>query len=274
MPAEMTTQPVLSVLEHGESLKSFYFQQRFAVEPGQFVLLWLPGVDEKPFSVSDIADGRMEITVKAVGPMTRAMMAVSPGQRIGIRGPFGRGFSPVGPALVIGGGCGAAPVRYLARRLQRDHVACNVVLGARTAADIPFRDEYAGSATLVTEDGSIGHAGRVTDVLPDMLAQGGYRRACAAGPEGMLLAVRALCEARGLDYELSFERYMKCGVGICGHCAMDGSGLRMCVEGPVLGPRDLLGATDLGRAHRDATGARPASATGADQLCGVDGPKG
>jgi len=263
----MHTVPVARVVTHARDLKSFYLPRDFDVAPGQFVLAWLPDVDEKPFSVSAIVDDFLEITVKAVGPFTRAMMDVSEGTLIGVRGPFGRGFQPAGPAVIVGGGCGVAPVRFLAREMARAGLEFEFLLGVRTAADLMFPDEHRrAGARLVSEDGSLGTRGLVTDRLRELLARERYEHLFAAGPEGMLLAVRDLAEEHLLDYQLSFERYMKCGLGICGHCAMDGTGIRMCCEGPVLSKQDLAGVTDLGLPHRDATGQRPIFVRPA-QLC-------
>ena len=253
----MRTLLVQRVITHAPDLKSFYVPREVEVTPGQFVLLWLPGVDEKPFSISGISDEFLEITIKAVGPFTKAMMGVEAGQRIGLRGPFGRGFRAVGPSIIVGGGCGVAPVRLLAQEMARDGTEFALLLGARSAADIMFRDEYErAGALLVTEDGSLGKRGLVTDQLEELIAQGRWEHLYAAGPEGMLLAIRDLADEHLLDYQLSFERYMKCGIGICGHCCMDGTGIRMCTEGPILSKKDLTGVTDLGLPHRDATGAR------------------
>jgi len=263
MVHEMRTYQVQRVVTHAPDLKSFYFPRDMDINPGQFVLAWLNGIDEKPFSVSGVDDDYLEITIKAVGPFTNAMMEVSAGQRVGLRGPFGRGFRLAGPALVVGGGCGVAPVRYLAQEMARTGTEFELVLGVRTADELMFRDEYhRAGAWLVTEDGSLGTRGLVTDRLKELLAQGRHSHIFAAGPEGMLLAIRDLAEEHLLDYQLSFERYMKCGVGICGHCAVDGTGIRMCVEGPVLSKKDLEGITDLGIPHRDATGARPGGSPG------------
>ncbi len=253
----MRTVPVQRVLTHAPDLKSFYVPRAFDVAPGQFVLIWLPGIDEKPFSVSSVDDNSLEITIKSVGPFTRAMMDVGVGQRIGLRGPFGRGFRHTGPAVIVGGGCGVAPVRYLAQEMARTGLEFELLLGTRTASELMFRDEYRrAGAWLVTEDGSLGTRGLVTDRLRELLAQGRHEHVFAAGPEGMLLAIRDLADQHLLDYQLSFERYMKCGIGICGHCCVDGTGIRMCSEGPVLSRGDLAGIEDLGLPHRDATGAR------------------
>ena len=138
----MRTVLVQRVVAHAPDLKSFYVPRTFDVSPGQFVLVWLHGVDEKPFSISSVDDNSLEITIKSVGPFTRAMMDVGAGQRIGLRGPFGRGFRPAGPAVIVGGGCGVAPVRYLAQEMARTGLEFELLLGTRTASELMFRDEY------------------------------------------------------------------------------------------------------------------------------------
>ena len=100
---------VLDVVQHSPTLKSFYLDDQGG-EPGQFFMVWLPGVDEKPLSVSGRRNGRMELSVKAVGPFTEAMMKVEVGQVLGLRGPYGNAFQLCENALILGGGCGIASV--------------------------------------------------------------------------------------------------------------------------------------------------------------------
>ncbi len=116
--ARMRTFKVVRVVEHTPLLKSFYVEAPFAAEPGQFVNLWIPGVDEKPFSISDLAGGLLELSVKAVGSFTHRLMAVRVGDWLGIRGPLGRAFRLEDDSVLVGGGIGFAPLRFLARRLR------------------------------------------------------------------------------------------------------------------------------------------------------------
>ena len=256
---------VEEVLVHHETLKTFVMEAPFSIAPGQFVMLWLPGVEEKPFSPSLATQnwrsrpGRIELTVRAVGAFTHALMGVKPGQLLGLRGPFGRGFSLEPFSLLVGGGMGIAPLRYLAEALDSSGLPFHALLGARTGRDLLFTDWFSRrSASLFTDDGSAGTAGLVTQSLDAELSSGLFRNVCACGPEPMLLAVMKICETRSVPYQFGFERYMKCGIGICGQCCMDGSGIRLCKEGPVLTAHELAGITELGLPHRDASGARPA----------------
>lgn len=259
MSDTMKTYPVVDVKTHHPEMRSYYFSQiDDHIQPGQFFNLWLPGVDEKPFSVSDVYQGMMEITVKAVGSFTRAFMAVKRGDLVGIRGPFGKGFTMHQHALLIGGGMGIVPLRYLARKLREKGFHFEVILGGRTEKDIPFITEFSEWAptTYVTEDGSMGYQGLVTQYIRDIIGRSKLSHIYSSGPEGMLVRVMEETSAQGLDYEISFERYMKCGIGICGQCVVDGSGIRLCKEGPVLNREEAEKVTEWGMAHRDATGRR------------------
>ncbi|HEY3446457.1 MAG TPA: dihydroorotate dehydrogenase electron transfer subunit [Myxococcales bacterium] len=256
--AKMRTQPVLEVVCHAPGLKSLYFEKPFEAEPGQFVNLWVPGVDEKPFSVSDLSGGRMEISVKAYGAFSTRLLEAKPGDFLGIRGPFGKGFELEADGLLVAGGIGLAPIRFLSKRLQAAGLEHRTVIGLRSRADLIFPDEYASGADLMSEDGSVGGKGLVTGRLEAMLAERRPRVVYGAGPEKMLLAVRDLADRFQVPFQLSFERYMKCGFGLCGQCCLDGEGLRVCCEGPVFNREDLAKITELGKPHRTASGRRPA----------------
>jgi dihydroorotate dehydrogenase electron transfer subunit len=203
--------------------------------PGQFAMLWLPGMDEKPFSIS--GDDPLCFTLAKVGPVSEALLALAVGDRVWFRGPFGAGYSAApGSTLLVGGGYGAAPLHFLARRLREAAPGSLVhaVLGARTSADIFFVERFAArgiAVELTTEDGSAGTRGRVTDVAGPLLAAGGVDSLCACGPEGMLDALAALCAKHGVAAQLSHEAYMRCGIGLCGSC--EHGGRLVCSDGPV-----------------------------------------
>ena len=170
---QMDTYPLTRVITHHDAAKSFYFRLPFGILAGQFVMLWLPGHGEKPFSVSDVDNGFMEITVCAVGSFTRRLMECEEGDYLGIRGPFGNGFSPSPRGLLVGGGMGIAPLRYLARDLARLNMEHTVVLGAKSRHDIIFANKFATSLChFVTEDGSLGVKGLITGPVRSALSEG------------------------------------------------------------------------------------------------------
>jgi dihydroorotate dehydrogenase electron transfer subunit len=212
---------------------SFVFDAAMAAEPGQFAMLWLPGVDEKPFSIAGIDP--LMFTISRVGPFSEALHALAPGDTLWVRGPFGRGFAPAtGRALLVGGGYGAAPLHFLARALLAAGAAAETALGARTAAELLFVDRFEALPVpvhIATEDGSRGTRGLVTEVVASLLASGRFDRLCACGPEGMLDSLAALCLGAGVPAELSYEAYMRCGIGICGAC--EHATRLVCMDGPV-----------------------------------------
>lgn len=214
--------------------KTFVLDAGVSARPGQFAMLWLPGLDEKPFSLLD--SDPLSFTIAAVGPFTRALHTLAPGDRLWFRGPFGAGFTPRGgDHLLVGGGYGAAPLLLLAREMLAGGGRVRVVLGARTADELllvqAVRDAGA-EVHVTTDDGSVGTRGRVTDVVGPMLVADRPDTLYACGPHPMLHALEALSLEHALDTQLSWEAYMRCAIGICGSCEHDG--LLLCADGPVL----------------------------------------
>jgi dihydroorotate dehydrogenase electron transfer subunit len=134
-----------------------------------------------------------------------------------------------------------------------------VALGARREDDLIYVDRFQKLGVellLATEDGSVGTHGYVTMAVEDYLTArlSDYPTIYACGPEGLLVALYRLSRARGILAQLSVERYMKCGFGICGQCALDD--ILTCIDGPVLDAEQLDGKRDFGKYHRTATGRR------------------
>ena len=237
--------PIRSVETDNYRTKTIVLDASLEAAPGQFVMAWLPRFDEKPFSLVNADPVTLMIT--AVGPFTRLLHQRQPGDALWIRGPFGSGFrlpNPGARAAFVGGGYGVAPLLWLARAWRQQLAALTVVIGAGTAADLLYTDRFDHLRTFYanlgivlrlhtcTEDGSAGYQGRVTDLLTDQLAKGEFDLICACGPHGMLAALDRLGQGNGVPRQLSWEAYMRCGVGICGSCEHDGRVL--CLDGPVL----------------------------------------
>ncbi len=204
-------------------------------KPGQFVMVWLPGHEEAPFSLAYHCP--VTLTIAAVGPLTRAIHGLGPGEALWLRGPYGRPFG-VEPEterpLLVGGGYGVAPLAFLAEHLLAAGRRPAAFVGGRTAEDIigVARLEDLGVPVVVTtEDGSRGEAGLVTQPVGRFLARGEGDVLYGVGPHGMLYALARLARAHGVPAQLSWEAYMGCAVGLCGMCEHDGA--LLCVEGPV-----------------------------------------
>ena len=206
---------------------------RMRAEPGQFVMVWLPDLNEKPFSLVD--SDPVTLAVARVGDFTEAMHQLGPGDRVWLRGPLGRGFSRTrGRLLVIGGGYGAAPLLFLARRARMRGDEVWAALGAGRADDIFFTSPFTRLGCrleIATDDGSAGRHGRVTEVAEAMLEEDGVQAMAACGPGPLLDAVTKMGQRRQIHTEVSREAYMRCGIGVCGSCVHEGK--LVCKEGPV-----------------------------------------
>jgi dihydroorotate dehydrogenase electron transfer subunit len=239
-----------SVVDESPTVKTFSFSRQFSFRPGQFVMVWVPGVDEIPMALSSGSS----ITVQQVGDATAALFGKGVGDLLGIRGPFGNGFPETGRVLAIAGGVGAVPLRPLA---AAGKASC-FLLGARTGTELLFADELARETRLhvSTDDGTCGHRGPVTELL-QQVDPGDYDRICVCGPERMMQAVLSVLADAGSAERgyFALHRYMKCGTGLCGSCCVDPTGFRVCREGPVFRGTDLLG-TEFGLYKRDACGRR------------------
>jgi dihydroorotate dehydrogenase electron transfer subunit len=239
---------IVEIKTETPSVKTFFFDRVFSFEPGQFVMVWVPGVDEVPMALSSPNC----ITVQKVGDATGAMFDLAVGQTMGIRGPFGNGFTKGEKMLAIAGGVGAAPLLPLAR----SDCVMTMLLGARTEKELLFIDQLDESTDVLiaTDDGTLGQHGFVTDLMNE-ISLATYDRIAVCGPEPMMRAVLAKIDGLGFASrtEFSLHRYMKCGVGICGSCCIDPEGLRVCRDGPIFSG-DQLKKSEFGHYLRDASG--------------------
>ena len=217
-----------------KDVKAFRFDRRLKFTAGQFIMAWLPGVGEKPFS---LAWGDL-IVVKRVGPFTSRLFELEEGDHIWIRGPYGRGFEPKGESVaLVGGGIGIPPLYAFARQNKDKFENVTLIYGARSEDELALMDieNYVDEVVITTDDGSAGRKGFPTEVLAER--KGEFDGVYACGPEPMLKAV-----LRVMDYEkvqVSAERYMKCGIGVCGSCNL-GKYL-VCRDGPVFNGLQMRG---------------------------------
>lgn len=216
---------------------------------GQFAMLaaaerWGGGEDERPFlprafSYARFAEGEAHFLLEDVGPGTRRLCELRPGEGLWALGPLGRGFAPPHDGrrpLLVGGGVGIAPLAIW----QDELGAATVVLGFRDAAHA-HGAALCRDARLASDDGSVGHHGPVTELLQRQLDEDAHVVVYACGPPPMLEAVRAICAARALPAQLALESGMACGFGACFGCVVPTrSGyVRLCVDGPVLDAGEL-----------------------------------
>jgi dihydroorotate dehydrogenase electron transfer subunit len=231
---------------------------------GQFYMLtagtrWGGGASERPFlprafsvlraGAGDAGTLEIQFLIEDVGPGTKRLGELAPGDQLLVVGPLGAGFSAPRAgraALLVGGGVGIAPLAILQDQLGH----APALLGFRDAA------HAAGGvllqvSQLATDDGSVGHHGVVTELLSDRLDADDHVEVYACGPPAMLEAVREICARRGLPAQLALEAGMACGFGACFGCVVptrDGL-VRLCLEGPVLDAAVLESAVVAGARH-------------------------
>jgi dihydroorotate dehydrogenase electron transfer subunit len=246
------------------TIKTFTFKDKLCAtaEPGQFLMLWIPGTDEIPLSIMNAEkDGSVSVTVREVGEATRTLSKMGVGEVIGLRGPFGNSFSlKKRKALMVGGGTGTGPLLFLARKLEQKLERPVFVVGAKTKEELLFTNELeklCGTKNVVTttEDGSCGIAGLCTEPLEQILARERFEMIYTCGPEKMILRVFELAKKHGIGLEASLERLMRCAIGLCGSCVV--GKYRVCRDGPIF-TSEQLGEIkdDFGIAKRDFDGRR------------------
>lgn len=222
--------------------------------PGQFAMLYAPGVGEVPISFSGdpALPGVTTHTIRAVGPVSRALCALRSGQAMGWRGPYGRPWPledvPAGSdVVVVAGGIGLAPLRPAMLRLLADRARFGRVLllyGARTPGELLFRREVERWRSRLDVEIEVtvdygdeewhGNVGVVTTLIPRATFDPGQAVALVCGPEVMMRFTVADLRKRGLPPEriyISQERNMHCGVGLCGRCQF--GPYFICRDGPV-----------------------------------------
>ena len=227
--------------------------QQTVFVPGSFVELSTPtpGVLlRRPISVSDWdrESAAIELLIQSVGRGSSYLNSLSPGATLNLVGPLGKGFttelSRVGDApLLIGGGVGVAPIRFLAKTLAACGVHPYILQGARTAELLVLSDDLArwGTVLLTTDDGSMGTRGTVLD--HPALAQGNFSSVFVCGPHPMMKAVAERFHSLPGPVEVSLENKMACGLGACLCCVTpttEHKNLCVCTHGPVFDARTIL----------------------------------
>ncbi|HLM90631.1 MAG TPA: dihydroorotate dehydrogenase electron transfer subunit [Thermoplasmata archaeon] len=249
---------VTEVVEETPSTVTLRFPHPMSAEPGQFVMIWLPGDDELPMSLSYTEGLSKGVTIKAMGESTRRSLRLRPGAKVGIRGPYGNHFDLTPPRiLIVGGGSGTAVLAPAAERALAQGARVTVALGATRAPELLFKERLrtAGARVVVaTDDGSEGARGFVTGVTESLLEADRFDAIWTCGPEVMMRKVAALAAPRGVPVFCSIERHMKCALGMCDACAI--GPYHVCVDGPVFPAEKVLATPDFGSFHRDSSGRR------------------
>ncbi len=226
--------------------------------PGQFVHLRVTDTQapllRRPMSIHQIdrARGLIRMLYRVVGAGTELLAQKQPGEHLDLLGPLGQGFPLPMETQTIGlvaGGMGVAPLLALAETLGAGGHQLHLFLGARDAHVLLLIDDFSALGVQihpVTEDGSVGQQGRVTDHLPDAIAEHGISLIYSCGPTPMLKAVQAVARQCHVRAWLSLEAHMACGLGACLGCTVkvrEGEGWTyrlLCQDGPVLDAEEVI----------------------------------
>lgn len=252
---------IMSIKQETPFVGTFTLNLSVGAKPGQFVMVWIPRVDEKPFSVAYDDGQQLQLTIAEVGPFTTELFKKQVGNSLGIRGPYGRCFDYKSDEhlAVVGGGYGAAPLYFLASEAVRRGCTIEFIVGARSSEHLLFVERARGlegvTVHVSTDDGSQGHHGTNVQILEELLQSCmKLDRILTVGPERMMKAVSDVALDYAIPCQVSLERYMKCGFGICGQCVVDESGIATCMQGPVMDHLLAREQHEFGLYHRDKVG--------------------
>jgi dihydroorotate dehydrogenase electron transfer subunit len=193
--------------------------------------------------------------VKEVGQATKALSALNVGDLVGLRGPYGNSWDLTPRRiLAVGGGVGMSPIMTAVEAVN-DRSRVDVAIGARDAGEIIFEErarKASDDVRVSTDDGSYGIKGTVVSLADAMMREKRYDMVLGCGPEIMNKYLLKACNENKVPCQLSLERIMKCGTGLCGSCVIDG--LRVCVEGPIFTGEQISRMTEFGKCKRDDAG--------------------
>ena len=259
----LRTTQIIDIITESPSVKTYTFKDKQSAnaKPGQFLMLWIPEVDEIPLSILDATDkGIISVTVKTVGDATQHLHNMKPGATVGIRGPYGNSFTQnYGNTLLIGGGTGTAPLLFLAKTIANKTKKITIIIGAKTKNELLFIDQLnkicQGKNKLITttNDGTYGIQGFVTEPLNTLLSQEKFDAIYTCGPEIMVKKIFELTQKNNQPLEASLERLMRCGIGLCGSCVI--GKYRVCRDGTIFNEEQLNEIKEeIGKTKLDLSG--------------------
>jgi dihydroorotate dehydrogenase electron transfer subunit len=262
---KIRTVTIENVIEESSSVKTFVFQDKLSSnsKPGQFLMVWSPRAEELPMSIM-ISNKKdyAAISVRKYGFGSTSIYEKGINDQIGIRGPYGNYFrvnKNIKNPLLIGGGTGLVPLIRLATRFNKIEGKCTVIIGARSKNEVLFEglankilNKISNSIIVTTEDGSYGIKGVVTDVLNNIIKKEKFDTIYTCGPELMMRKIYDLSIIHSIPIQVSLERYMKCGIGICASCCINDK--LVCRDGTVFNENQLSMMLEFGKIYRDKSG--------------------
>ena len=168
-----TTVKITEAKKENSEIKTLFFEYSGEIIPGQFFMIWIPGVDEIPMSISYANKEVKAITFRKVGDATKALFKLKDGDKIGVRGPYGNGFKLDGKKILfIGGGTGIATIASAVEKAMKNKISSTVILGFKNKKELFFEDRLkkcGAEIYISTDDGSKGHKGFASDLAKKLL---------------------------------------------------------------------------------------------------------
>lgn len=240
---------ISEVVKEGKSQSSFFFREKFDCKPGQFIMVWFPGIDEKPMAVSYHSKNEFAFTAQSIGSFTQELQKLKKGDKLGIRGPYGNSFLIKENSCIVAGGVGFASLSTLVEASKNPFI----IYGARSKEHLIYLKRFRGKNMIVTtDDGSFGRKAFTTEVLGEILGKRKIKLVQTCGPEIMMKKVLDICNKHNVECEASVERYMSCGFGVCGKCMLNDK--IVCIDGPVFNSRQLSKMPEFGNHARLKSG--------------------
>jgi dihydroorotate dehydrogenase electron transfer subunit len=252
------------IIEETPTVKTFIFKDNISskARPGQFLMVWIPRAEELPMSVMVSEKGYAAVTIRKLGFGSTALYNKGIGEILGIRGPYGNQFKigiDTKKVLLVGGGTGLVPLLRLTTKLNELKIDTTVIIGARSKEEVffekqanDFLDKTKHKVIISTEDGSYGVKGYATDVMSLIVNREKFDTVYTCGPELMIKKIFDIGLRNSLSIQVSLERYMKCGVGMCASCCI-GDQL-VCRDGTVFNEMQLSAMIEFGLMYRDKSG--------------------
>ena len=237
-----------------DTTRRISFEWDAEAKPGQFIMVWAPGMEEIPISLSGVKHDK-SITFKIIGKDTEFLGNLKSGDRMQIRGPYGRGYTydqnDKKMILLVGGGIGIAPLIPMMKARAAD-----IILAGRTAEEvepyIPTAKNFSMKHWECTDDGSLGFHGNAVEMVKEVMKDERYDEVIACGPEIMLYFLHQYLNRVHIEHQMSLERHMKCGCGVCGACMLDDK--RVCKDGPVFNNYEIDLMPEFGTSKRGVDG--------------------
>ncbi|MBS3122448.1 dihydroorotate dehydrogenase electron transfer subunit [Candidatus Woesearchaeota archaeon] len=245
------TVQIVDIIKHNNDVITISLGGSLNILPGQFIFVWLPNIEEKPFAVVNVEKHLFSFTAVKRGVFTSALFNLKKGMWLGYRGPYGKGFTPVKNknVCIIAGGIGMAALCLLYNQLIKDNNV-KLIYGAKNKEGLVFKQNICNDhLCLCTDDGSEGRKAFTTQLFEEILLKEKFDFVYTCGPEIMMKQVADLCAKHNIPCEASLERMMSCGFGVCGKCAINNQ--LVCLDGPVFNAQQLTQLKEFGTCKCD-----------------------